>query len=83
VSDCVLLSSDSFIFDWARQREFAAVITADRDFVELVERLGPPPKVIRISGCDFPSRILAKLLRREAIRLRKFLKSTRSALTLD
>ena len=41
-------SSDPFIFDWARRFEFSALVSADRDFVELAERLGPPPKVIRI-----------------------------------
>ena len=46
-------SSDPFIFDWARRSEIAAVISADRDFVRLAERFGPPPKVIRIERCDF------------------------------
>jgi hypothetical protein len=45
---------DPFIFDWAREANFAAVVSADRDFVHPVERLGPPPKVIRIEHCDFP-----------------------------
>jgi predicted nuclease of predicted toxin-antitoxin system len=42
------------------------VVSTDRDFVHLVERLGPPPKVIRIERCDFRAKVIGQLLRREA-----------------
>jgi predicted nuclease of predicted toxin-antitoxin system len=61
-------SSDRFVFDWARRAEISAVIGADRDF-RLAERSGPPPTVIRIDRCDFPSRVVEQLLRREAVRI--------------
>jgi predicted nuclease of predicted toxin-antitoxin system len=48
-------ASDPFIFDWARRSEFSGLISTDRDFVHLAERLGPPPKVIRIERCDYPA----------------------------
>ena len=76
-------SSDPFIFDWARRFEFSALVSADRDFVKLIERLGPPPKVIRIERCDFPSRIVEQLLRREAVRIHDFLKSDRAVLLMS
>lgn len=38
-------AEDSLIFSGAREAD-AIVITKDRDFVELLSRLGPPPKVI-------------------------------------
>ena len=41
-------SSDPVIFEWARRAEFDALVSTDHDFVRLVERSGPPPKVIRI-----------------------------------
>lgn len=44
-----------------------------RDLVHLAERIGPPPKVIRIERCDFPSKIIEQLIRREAIRIHDFL----------
>jgi predicted nuclease of predicted toxin-antitoxin system len=75
-------SPDPFIFDWARRSGFSAVISADRDFVRLAERFGPPPKVIRIDRCDFPSRVLEQLLRRESLRIHDFLESDRSVLQL-
>jgi predicted nuclease of predicted toxin-antitoxin system len=76
-------SSDPFIFDWARRSEFAAVVSTDRDFVHLAERLGPPPKVIRIERCDVPSRTIELLLRREALRIHSFLESNRAVLLLS
>ena len=38
-------AEDSLIFSRAREAD-AIVITKDRDFVELLSRLGPPPRVI-------------------------------------
>jgi predicted nuclease of predicted toxin-antitoxin system len=48
-------ASDPAIFEWARSNEFTALISTDRDFVHFVDRAGPPPKIIRIEQCDFPS----------------------------
>lgn len=75
-------ASDPFIFDWAGKAEFAAVVSTDRDFVDLAERHGPPPKVIRIERCDFPAKVIEQLLRREALRIHDFLKSDRAVLLL-
>ena len=76
-------ATDPFIYDWARQSGFAALLSADRDFVKLAERLGPPPKVIRIERCDYPAVAIEQLLRREAVRIRAFLESGRSVLLLN
>ena len=73
-------SSDPFIFEWARRREFSALVSTDRDLVHFAERAGPPPKVIRIEGCDFPSRTIELLPRREAVRVYSFLESNRAVL---
>ncbi len=73
-------ATDPFLFDWARRLEFAALVSADRDFVELAERYGPPPKIIRIERCDFPSRIVEQIIRREALRIQDFLESNRAVL---
>jgi predicted nuclease of predicted toxin-antitoxin system len=75
-------ASDPFIFDWALRSTFSAVVSADRDFVLLAERLGPPPKVIRIERCDYSSAVLEQLLRREAVRIHAFLGSDRAVLLL-
>jgi len=75
-------ASDPVLFQWARARSFRAVMSTDFDLVRLAERLGPPPKVIRIARCDFPTRIIEQLLRREAIRIHEFLTSKRAVLLL-
>ena len=41
-------ATDEAIFDAARSAN-AAVMTKDRDFVQLLERAGPPPQVIWIT----------------------------------
>jgi predicted nuclease of predicted toxin-antitoxin system len=41
-------ATDQVIFDAARQAQ-AIVMTKDRDFVEMVERLGTPPQVVWIT----------------------------------
>jgi predicted nuclease of predicted toxin-antitoxin system len=48
------------------------VITADADFVALVNRRGPPPKLIHIERCDFPFHVIEELLRQNAIRISEF-----------
>lgn len=75
-------ASDPVIFEWARKQEFAALVSADRDFVHLAERLGQPPKITRVEQCDFPSRFIEQLLRREAVRIYDFLVSQRAVLSL-
>ena len=75
-------ASDSAIFDWAGKSGFDAVLSTDHDFVQLVGRRGPPPKIVRIERCDFPSKIIEQLIRRELIRIHDFLGSERSVLLL-
>lgn len=78
----LLGASDPMLFAWAREREIAALMTADRDFVHLVHRVGPPPKIVRIERCDVPSKMIEQLIRREAIRIHEFFASERSVLIL-
>lgn len=75
-------ASDPFIFEWASKLGFDGLLSADHDFVHLAERVGPPPKVIRIERCEFPSRIVEEIIRREAIRIHDFLASKRAVLLL-
>jgi predicted nuclease of predicted toxin-antitoxin system len=58
------------------------VLSTDRDLVRLAERLGPPPRIIRIERCDFPAKMIEQLLRREALRIHDFLESDRAVLLL-
>jgi predicted nuclease of predicted toxin-antitoxin system len=75
-------SSDPFIFDWARDAGISALVSADHDFVQLVERAGPPPKIIHIERCDFRSAVIEQLFRREAVRIHAFLNSDHGVLQM-
>ena len=57
----LIAASDPFLFDWARQADFAAVISADRDLVHLVEQFGG---AIRSTSQSNPHRAMRFLVRR-------------------
>jgi predicted nuclease of predicted toxin-antitoxin system len=52
---------DSEIFEGAREAQ-AVVMTKDRDFVDLLERLGPPPQVIWLTCGNTSNDSLQRLL---------------------
>jgi len=52
---------DRLIFDSARDVG-AVVMTKDRDFVDLVERLGPPPQVIWVTCGNTSNREMRRIL---------------------
>ena len=59
----LLQAADQEIFLAARGRA-EIVMTKDRDFVALVERLGPPPKVVWISAGNTSNQNLKRILAR-------------------
>jgi predicted nuclease of predicted toxin-antitoxin system len=71
----LLRSPDRAIWDFARDHNFA-LVTADADFYELATTLGPPPKVIWLRGCDYPTDVAEKLLRSQSIRIADFMAGT-------
>jgi predicted nuclease of predicted toxin-antitoxin system len=56
-------AKDPQIFEAARLAQ-AIVLTKDADFVELVERLGPPPQIIWITCGNTSNAAMRALLRR-------------------
>ena len=58
----LLDAADDTIFDAARN-EGAVVVTKDRDFVELLERAGPPPQVIWITCGNTSNARMREILR--------------------
>lgn len=59
---------DKKIWEWATVHGYS-IVTTDRDFLAMSQRLGWPPKVIHIERCDFRSRIIEEMLRRNAVRI--------------
>jgi predicted nuclease of predicted toxin-antitoxin system len=56
-------ATDAEIFNAARKAN-AIMLTKDADFVELLERLGPPPQVIWITSGNTSNAVLQNILRR-------------------
>ncbi len=72
-------ASDETIWNYAAVNNFA-IVTTDADFVEMAERLGPPPHVIRLKNCNYKTARVAELLRRNAIRIAELDRSGRPVL---
>ena len=68
----LLQSADSTIWAYAKANGFS-IVTADADFYELATALGPPPKVIWLRGCDYPTAVAEELIRSQSIRIADFL----------
>ena len=68
---------DKAIWEWAKQNGFT-IVTTDSDLVGLSELRGWPPKVVHLEECDFPSRLIEKLLRQNAVRISEFDKDPRT-----
>jgi predicted nuclease of predicted toxin-antitoxin system len=74
-------TSDREIWDYAKRNGFA-IITADRDFVMMANALGPPPKVIILENCDYPTSVGARLISASAIRISEFARNDHPLLIL-
>lgn len=77
----LLQVSDARIWEYAKAGDFA-IVTADADFYELATAFGPPPKVIWLRGCNYPTAIAKRLIRRQAIRITEFLKDVDQAVLI-
>jgi predicted nuclease of predicted toxin-antitoxin system len=77
-----LLHADDFlVWDYARTNSFS-IVTADGDFYDLAVLQGPPPKVVWLRGCDYPTAVAESLIRDQAIRLREFLNDPNRAVLI-
>ena len=74
-------TADENIWAFAKERGFA-IVSADFDFVRLVERHGAPPKVVRLDRMDYSTRVAASIIRRNAILISDLENSLRNVLFL-
>lgn len=74
---------DESLWQFARDCDFQAIITADRDFANMAVDLGPPPKIIRFAHLDFSTAVTEQIIRKNAIRIAEFLNTHESLLILD
>lgn len=72
---------DENLSNYAKKHD-SAIVTADADFYEMATTFGPPPKVIWLRGCDYPTATAERLIRDEAIRVVEFLKDRDQAVLI-
>jgi predicted nuclease of predicted toxin-antitoxin system len=72
---------DRSVWEFAKANDFS-IVTADADFYELATALGPPPKVIWLRGCDYPTAVAEQLIRSQAIRIAEFLEEPEPAVLI-
>jgi predicted nuclease of predicted toxin-antitoxin system len=77
----LLQAQDFQVWQFAKANGFG-IVTADADFYELATTIGPPPKVIWLRGCDYPTGMAATLLRSQAIRITEFLEDPERAVLI-
>jgi predicted nuclease of predicted toxin-antitoxin system len=77
-SEGLLRGTDSAVWEFAKTNGFA-IVTADADFYELATTVGPPPKVIWLRGCNYPTAVCEELIRSQAIRIAEFLADAATA----
>lgn len=68
----LLEAPDVALWEFAKENRFA-IVTADADFYEMATTKGPPPKVIWLWGCDYPTAVAESLIRSQVIRIFDFL----------
>jgi len=72
---------DSSVWRFASEHSFC-IVSADADFYEMAISSGPPPKVIWLRGCDYPSAVAEQLIRAQAIRITEFLSHSERAVLI-
>lgn len=58
----MVTAEDLDIFEWARGNKSAIIMTKDEDFVELLHRLGSPPKIIWITCGNTSNKRMKEIL---------------------
>jgi predicted nuclease of predicted toxin-antitoxin system len=59
-------AADTDIWKWAKQHNYILIVSNDEDFQHLLERLGPPPKVVLLRTGNKTTQEVADLLRYHA-----------------
>jgi predicted nuclease of predicted toxin-antitoxin system len=77
----LLQTPDIDVWNWAKANGFS-IATADADFYELATAFGPPPKVVWLRGCDYPTAVAERLIRGQAIRVGEFLDDAERAVLI-
>jgi predicted nuclease of predicted toxin-antitoxin system len=75
-------AADSAIWTYAKSNGLDIVTADGDDYLPMVQRLGPPPKVILLESWRYPTKIALGLIRGNAILIAEFAKSDQGLLIL-
>jgi predicted nuclease of predicted toxin-antitoxin system len=67
-TDLVRYTLDEAIWEYARTGGYT-IVTADSDFLEIAERRGVPPGIVRLENCNYKTARVEEVLRRNAVRI--------------
>jgi predicted nuclease of predicted toxin-antitoxin system len=67
-TNLVRYTPDEAIWEYARSGGYT-IVTADSDFVQIAERRGVPPGVVRLENCNYRTARVEELIRRNAVRI--------------
>jgi predicted nuclease of predicted toxin-antitoxin system len=67
-TELVRYTIDEAIWEYAKSGGYT-IITADSDFVQIAERRGVPPGVVRLENCNYRTARVEELIRRNAVRI--------------
>jgi predicted nuclease of predicted toxin-antitoxin system len=81
LNEGLIRASDSAIWEFAKANGFS-IVTADADYYEMATVQGPPPKIIWLRGCDYPTAVAEKLIRSQAIRIADFISDPERAVLI-
>ena len=74
-------ADDQTVWAYAKAKSFH-ILSKDRDFVALLHLQGFPPKVVRLSSGNVPTKHIIALLQRNLSVLREFLNSQKHGLLI-
>lgn len=61
-------TTDELIWEYAKTGGYTIVI-ADSDFIEIAQRRGVPPGIVRLENCNYKTARVEELIRRNAVRI--------------
>lgn len=69
-----LTNADDYeIFMFARANGYQAVITADEDFIKLINQFSQPPKIVWVRTGNCSTKVLSQLLTEKVQMIREFI----------
>jgi predicted nuclease of predicted toxin-antitoxin system len=64
----VRYTPDEAIWEYAKTGGYT-IVTADSDFVDIAQRCGVPPGIVRLENCNYKTARVEEVIRRNAVRI--------------